>query len=389
MNATTLASDTPGAGPGGLTRETVLRRALAGLVGLGAVGALESGAAALAGSARADGVTLSTLAWTPYVDPKVSKPFLAQHGAKISNAPLSTNDEILTKLKAGGIGSVDIVTPNVSYAPELVAADVIQPIDVSKVPNLAQVLPPISRTTRSVAQIGGKLYTVPYLWGYDAMVYNATKLPTPPRSWLDVMKPEYKGKIILADGPNANFEIWPRVLGYDLRTLTKDQLAKTVTFLIKLKKTQARAIIPDPNDQIDLLRGGDAWIVASGSFAGLPVLAAGRGGDKVAVTTPKEGGATWIDSYAIAKNAPNSDLAHAYINYMLAPKAEVTVAVANLEAVVNRSAVSLLSAKSRALFPYGSSKVGTGKLPLFIFPQGGKYATQTDLNNAWEQVSAA
>jgi spermidine/putrescine-binding protein len=390
-------STPPRALDGGLRRRELLVRGGGTLLGgtvlssvLAACGSSSENRGASAGGAARVGGEISALAWTSYVDPKISAPFLTEKGAKIKNSALSSNDEIITKMKAGGLGKVDLISPNAVYIPQFVAADIVQPIDVDQVPNLKAVLPAIDRTVRAAAEVDGTLYAVPYLWGYDGLVYNATKITMPPASWMDVLKPEFKGKVILADGPNANFEIWPRVLGYDPERLTKDQLDKTVDFLVKLKKTQVRAIVGDQNDQIELLRSGDAWIIASGSFAGLPTFAKGKSGDKIAVTTPKEGGASWIDSWALAKDAPNPATALAYVNYMIGQQPQAKLASSLTEATVNRRAVADLSASDRKLFPYDSATIGTGALPLFKLPSGdSKYATVQDWNDAWQRISAA
>jgi spermidine/putrescine transport system substrate-binding protein len=379
-----------------LGRRELLLRGGGAALSIGALGTLlaacgDSDEKGGGGAAPAKiGGQISALAWGSYVDDKVAAPFLTENGAKVKNSTLSSNDEIITKMKAGGVGKVDLISPNAVYIPQFVAADIVQPIDIEKVPNLKLVLPAIDKTVREAAEINGKLYAVPYLWGYDGMVYNSTRIPTPPTSWRDVLKPEYKGKIVLGDGPNANFEIWPRVLGYDPATMTKDQLDATVDFLVKLKKTQVRAIVADQNDQIELMRNGEAWIIASGSFAGLPTLAQGRKGDKLAVTVPKEGGASWIDSWAIGKDAPNAATALAYVNYMIGAQAQAKLATSLTEATVNSKAVDLLAAKDRKLFPYDSTSIGTGRYPLFKLPSGDpKYATVDDWSEAWQRVSAA
>lgn len=386
-------------GPGQLARRQFLARGGGAALALTSLGALLAacGGDDGAGSATAGGTTgtpqiggdLTALAWLPYVDPRVSKPFTSEHGVTIKNTPLATNDEILTKLKAGGIGKIDLVSPNVTYVPQFAAAGVLQPIDVARVPNLRKLLPAIDRTSREAAEIDGELYAVPYLWGYDAMVYNATKVPEPPTKWMDLMEPEFTGKVILADGPNANFEIWPRVLGYDPTTLTKDQLDETVDFLIEFKKKQVRAITPDQNDQIELLRSGDAWVIGSGAFAGLPEFAEGKG-DKLSSTIPAPGGATWIDAWAVPKDAPNLDTALAYIDFMIGVRQQTQLAPALLEAAVNADAVPLLPKANRALFPYDSEAIGTGDLPLFKLPSGDPaYASSADWSEAWQRVAAA
>ena len=41
----------------------------------------------------------------------------------------------------------------------------------------------------------GNKYTIPYQAGTDAIVYNADTVPNAPKSWEDLWKPEYAGRI--------------------------------------------------------------------------------------------------------------------------------------------------------------------------------------------------
>jgi spermidine/putrescine transport system substrate-binding protein len=341
-------------------------------------------------SAGTIGGTMNVLGFPPYVDKEGDAAFRRKHSLEVSVSAISNNDEILSKLKGGGLGKIDAITPNIVYIKELVKADVVQPIDTKKIPNLELVLPAIRKTSDRVATVDGKIYGVPYFWGYDAMIYNATKLPKPPASWMDILKPEYKGKVLLNVGPNVNFEIWPRVLGFDQKRMTKQQLDKVVDFIIQLKKTQVRAVTEDGDDQLELLRGGEVWVIGSGAFAGLPQRAKGKGGDKIAATVPKEGTASWIDGWAIAKDAPNPDAAHAYINYVLGTQFQAMMAPKLTEATVNSKAVELLPADQRKVFPYDDPNVGSGKLPLFELPdEGPELVTYQDWNEAWERIASA
>ena len=82
--------------------------------------------------------------------------FLTKNDITLNTTYIGNNDEIVTKLTAGGVGSIDIVTPYMGYVPLLVALDVIQPIDESLVPNLADVMP-VFRNDKNI-NVDGKLY---------------------------------------------------------------------------------------------------------------------------------------------------------------------------------------------------------------------------------------
>src|SRR5262245_58537779 len=81
------------------------------------------------------------LGWQGYDEPLLFDGFAKNNGISVNTTYIGNNDEIITKLRSGGVGQIDIVTPYMGYIPVLVALDLIQPIDVSRVPNLEKVLP--------------------------------------------------------------------------------------------------------------------------------------------------------------------------------------------------------------------------------------------------------
>ena len=74
--------------------------------------------------------TVTFLGWQGYDDPVAFDDFLKTKDITLNTTYIGNNDEIVTKLRGGGIGTIDIVTPYMGYIPLLVKLDLIQPIDV-------------------------------------------------------------------------------------------------------------------------------------------------------------------------------------------------------------------------------------------------------------------
>ena len=131
--------------------------------------------------------------------------FLQREGIEVSFTPIGNNDEIISRLSAGGAGQVDIVTPYMGYIPFMVAAELLEPIDKSLVPNLANV-PEVFRNNSNVI-VNGTRYAVPFTWGSGPMAYDPAVIPTAPESWMDIFKPEYKGKVGMMDDPDRQPDV--------------------------------------------------------------------------------------------------------------------------------------------------------------------------------------
>ena len=261
---------------------------------------------------------------------------------------IGDSNQIIAKLTSGGVGTVDIVTPNAPYVPVLVKLDTLSPIDESRLSNLGKVLP-FFLNNPSV-RIGGKLYAVPYVWGGVPMMYDPAIVSAPPDSWRDVLKPEYADKVTMLDNLN-NIQLAAKVVT-DAKVptrLTGEQLKQAVDFLIEVKK-QCRIIASGYGDMADAMARGEVVI----TFGGWEVMVnmAKKKGKDIAYVYPKEGTFGWNDCYCIVKNAPNSDVAHALTNEAIGTPAQFQAGADELLGIVNTDAIAQLAPEAKALYPY-------------------------------------
>ena len=79
--------------------------------------------------------------WQGYDEPLKLGSFLADNGISLATTYINTNEEIITRLQAGGAGQTDLITIYFGHIPILVAADLLEPIDESKLPGIEDVFP--------------------------------------------------------------------------------------------------------------------------------------------------------------------------------------------------------------------------------------------------------
>jgi spermidine/putrescine-binding protein len=355
------------------------------------LGACASSSVTAAKNVNPDNIagTLEMLGWEGYDGPEETAQWRKSHGLDVKVTALSENDQILSQLRAGGTGRFDLITPNQAYVPLLTAAKVLQPIDIGLIPNAAKIMPAINAVVKDSLYANGQQYGVPYLWGQDGMVYNAQRIDRPV-SWNDVSRPEHRKRVVMLGGVTPIMQVWPRVLGYDLKTLTKEQLDHVVDHLVDIIKTQCLTMTTDPFQALAILARGEADIIGASTGMGYPSMA--PAGEKLASTMPKEGGATWVDALAIPTKAPNIDAAYGFINKLLSADVQPSVADALTEGVVNVDAIAKVSPQNAAIFPYSSaSTIGSEQAPLYRLPSSssdGQYTTYEDWTKAWQQIQA-
>jgi spermidine/putrescine transport system substrate-binding protein len=357
--------------------------------------ALKTGFAAAAAAAGLISVrafaatTVNFLGWQGYDDPVIFDDFAKNKGITLNTTYIGNNDEIITKLRSGGLGQIDIVTPYMGYIPLLAKLDLIQPIDTSRVPNLEKIMP-LFRNDPNVNP-GGTLHSVPFTWGSGPMMYDPAVYPTPPEAWIDLLKPEYAGKVGMMDDPLGNMMLGARIAtDAKLPTLlTPEQLDKVIELLIAMKK-QSRAVTVSWGDLADALARGDVSVTYNG-WETVQKFAADKG-KKIAYTYPKEGTYAWLDNYCIAKDAPNIDAAYELANRCIDVAPQVRLAENAIQAIVNIEAINQLKPEIKALYPYDSIEDFGKKAGFFAFPPtepDGTHTTFSDWLKAYERFKTA
>lgn len=181
-----------------ISRATFLRRAggavlgAAALPGIAACGEDEEQSSDKAGSETAVSGTVKYLGWQGYDDKKAVKP-LTERGVKVSPQYITTNDDIVTKLRGGAKGSLDIVTPFVAYVPALVTGDLLEELDYGRLPSAETYFPEFVDLVKRFG--GGKAYCAPLVWGDAPMIVRPDRMPDLPESWLDLRQSKYRGKL--------------------------------------------------------------------------------------------------------------------------------------------------------------------------------------------------
>jgi spermidine/putrescine-binding protein len=311
-----------------------------------------AGAAAIAGFSRgaATATQVSWVGWQGYDEPLKAGTFLADRGIELATTYINSNEEILTKLQAGGRGQVDLVTIYYGHVPLMVAAGLAEPIDEARVPGLGQVFPEFLNV--DVLRRDGQLYAVPFTWGTLSMVYDPAATPAP-TSWRDCLKDEVKGKVAMVDDMTGLIATWaPIAVGTATPTrIDMAQLRATIDLLIEIKTKHARTFSPSYGEAVDLFARGEVVTSAIGWDAMLGFAAAK--GKKLAYAVPNEGAMVFMDTLAIPTDAPNRDLAYELIGRAISPEGQQVLADSLTQAVITRDAVPLVSAENQAIYRYG------------------------------------
>ena len=152
------------------------------------------------------------MGWQGYETPIKSGTFLADNDIDFQPTFIASNEEIITKLQAGGIGKTDLITMYFGYLPLMAEGGLLEPIDSARdrAPSAiwSRNSPARTRSSTTASSMG-----MPWNWGSLPMMYDPAAVNgAAGHRWFDVMKPEYKGKVAMVDDPLGNLLIWGTVV---------------------------------------------------------------------------------------------------------------------------------------------------------------------------------
>lgn len=309
-----------------------------------------SQAASQAPSQGAVGGELDFLSWEGYDLPGIMTSWLDENGVTLTPTYPGNHDEIQAKLLGGSGGGTDIFTYYQGYKDFYTQLDLMTPLDESKIPNLDGLLEYFGSDVGNYwVNEAGERVGVPWTWSINALTYDSAVVDAP-GSYFDLLEPAAKDRIAVADDPLGAYTIGALILGYDVATLTPDQLKEVEDFLGKVL-AQAKTVSPSYGDATTLLASGEVDYIFPG-WAAISSFAVDAGKDTVKMAIPKEGGMVTVDAWAIPHGADNIDSAYAWINETLDPEINAAGADYLVGGTVVADSVGLLSDANRATYPF-------------------------------------
>ncbi|MEW6731405.1 MAG: extracellular solute-binding protein [Acidobacteriota bacterium] len=276
------------------------------LVALGTIGIFAVGGATTSSETR----QLNLYIWSNYASKEFLGKFEERYRCKVRVELYDSNEALLAKLQTGLV-DYDLVVPSDYMVSILIKENLLQPIDRDRLSNLENLDPkflglPFDPENR---------YSIPYTWGTSGIGYRKDKLSVTPDSWSIMLDERYQDRIAMLDDVRENFAAALKLNGKSLNSIDPTEIDAAATIL-KRQKSLVKAY--DSATFAELLLSGDAWLVQG--YSG-QVGKAMVENPNIGYIIPKEGCTIWTDNICIPKNAPHTDLAMLFINYMLEPQA--------------------------------------------------------------------
>jgi spermidine/putrescine transport system substrate-binding protein len=283
--------------------------------------------------------------WDTYIGETTLADFNAATGIEVKMDLYADNDELFAKLKEGNPG-YDVIVPTNDTLERMIKADMVMPIDHSKIPNMSNIDEPF----KEAAFDPGRKHSIPYMWGTLGVGYRVSKVSGAIDSWKFLFGNDspYAGRIsLLGDAANV-IGTALKYLAYSFNSTSADEIKKAEELLIASKKN-VKVYAPD-NGQ-DLLASGEVDVAMEWNGDILQVMG---DDDDITYSVPTEGSLVWQDTMAIPKGAPHPENAHKFLNFVLEAEAGAKIAEFIQYATANAAAKKLMSKEyleNPAIFP--------------------------------------
>jgi putrescine transport system substrate-binding protein len=291
------------------------------------LGAAIAAVLAMLSPVSAEERTVNFYNWSNYMAPGVLEDFTKETGIKVIYDTFDANETLETRLLAGKSG-YDVVVPTAYFLQRQITASVFQKLDKSKLPNLANAWPVV--TKQLAIYDPGNQYAANYMWGTTGIGYNVKAvqkiLGADARidSWDIVFKPENLAKfkdcgVHMLDSADDIFPAALSYLGLNPNSTKQADLEKAADLVAKVRPFVRKF---HSSEYLSALATGEICFVVgwSGDIMQARSRAAeANNGIEIGYAIPKEGAQMFFDNLAIPADAKNVTEAYELINYLYRP----------------------------------------------------------------------
>lgn len=232
---------------------------------------------------------------------------------------------------------VDVLLMDEVAAKQALAEGLVEPLDLERVPNLADLYPTF--------RVEGDPFAK-FMFASAVVAYDSNVVKEPPTSYKDFWKPEYKGKIAINNLDTTVGLIFFVTIN-EIYGGTLDNVEPGFEAMKKLKDSVVT--FPTQHAQLaQLLTNGD---VVMAPWVSDRVIAQQKAGSSLRLAIPSDGGIVNEAVIVVAKGSKHKEAAFKYINYVLSPEGQAANAKYTYISPVSSKAV--LDEETAKIVPNG------------------------------------
>lgn len=279
--------------------------------------------------------TLHVYTWADYLDPDVVKDFEKANGCRVVLDYFDSNETMYAKIKAGASG-YDVIFPTSYQAAIMYEEGLLHQLDHDALVNRPNIDPKYLKRNAIDADM---LYSVPYMLGTTGIGYRVDVLPDLKPSWSVFMNPVVKGRSTLLNDMRETMGAALLSLGYSVNSVEESEIAAAA----EVVKQWKREIAKFENEQYKPGLASGEFLLVHGYSGDISQVIADNPDANIRYVLPEEGFMVWCDDMVIPADAPNVEMAEAFLDFFMDPE----IAARNMEFTLykapNQSAYALVS----------------------------------------------
>ena len=280
-------------------------------------------------------------------DKAIAEKFKADTGITIQYVAVTTDD--VTKRAVTAPNSFDLIDTEYFSLKKIVPTGNLKGIDTKKIKNADKITTLFTKGEVAGKKVGDQgtapkkvmylesekskkfsaeptqfMTLIPTVYNADTLGIRPDLIKRPISSWAELLNPEFKGKAAILNIPSIGImdaamimEAMGNIKYADKGNMTKDEIDKTIDFLIKAKQGgQFRAFWKSFDESVNLMASGEVVIQSMWS----PAVTAVRSKGIPCVYQPlKEGYRAWAAGFGLPKTlaGKKEDAAYEFINWFL------------------------------------------------------------------------
>ncbi len=271
-------------------------------------------ALAFATAAHAADSDLLVFDWAGWEIEGLLTDYVAKHGQNPTYSFFGDDDEAFQKVSSGF--KADVGHPCVASLPRYKEAGLIEPWDITKLPEFGNIAPYLLES--AVIKDDQGVWFIPTDYAYTATAYNKDQVTEAEVATLNVFTdPKYAGRISLPDSSDDVWSLAFLATGVTNWTDVTDEQFNAAAAWLREAHKNVRAYWSDPAEMSQLMATGEVLVAWSWND-GVALLQA-EGFPIGFQRSPAEGAATWFCGFVNFKDAPGSeDKAYDFMNSLLA-----------------------------------------------------------------------
>lgn len=283
--------------------------------------------------------TLYVYSWADYIPQFVYSDFEAETGIKVVEDIYSSNEEMYTKIKAGGEG-YDIIMPSADYYEIMMKEDMLAKLDKAQLENIQYIDDVYMAKLREFDPEND--YGVPYMRGITCIAVNKKFVKDYPKDYTIYNRADLAGRMTLLDDMREVLVPALALNGYKQDADSVEAMDKAKATILDWKKNIAKF---DSESYGKGFANGDFWVVQGYPDNIYRELSEEDRENVDFIIPPGEQGYSSIDSFVILKDSKNYDKALQFINYIHRPDVYAKISDAIEIPSINLEADKLVTKK--------------------------------------------